>query len=313
MSFDNFKKDVSKIYDFNPDWLNRLKYNPMKALINEAKTYHLLNVLFKLYGSLRINPIIKEINFYHYKQPYVSDLLRNVKSINTKISSFDGACEDNLLNILALLAKLDYFYIYSKNETEGLIKNIFAVGFLEKSENILYLSKLLYYLMRLGYKNMFIERALNKVRKYQKLDGGWPIRFNSKNNNSDVFATLTIHRTFLENNLWINKDFLNKSEQFLNSSFLSKSNTKLELDRWNRIYSGYKKNNIFEGGSVLLLDSLLIKDSNSYYPKSIISWLKVLQLKNGFFPYHARLRNQLNFTSTINILYLFKKYHLYHI
>ena len=36
-----------------------------------------------------------------------------------------------------------------------------------------------------------------------------------KNEKSDIFTTLLMHRCFLENNLWKNKKFLKKSESFL--------------------------------------------------------------------------------------------------
>ena len=81
-----------------------------------------------------------------------------------------------------------------------------------------------------------------------------------KNEKSDIFTTLLVHRCFLENNLWKNKKFLKKSESFLIKNHISDTNTSEEVDRWNRIYVGYRKNNLFEGGTILLLESLLISE-----------------------------------------------------
>ena len=84
--------------------------------------------------------------------------------------------------------------------------------------------------------------------------------------------------------------------------------TNEELDKWNRIYSGYKKNNLFEGGSIVLLEALLLcKKINISKIKSIVDWLQGLQFKDGYFPYHAKLRSEKNISSTIKILSLVKK------
>ena len=115
---------------------------------------------------------------------------------------------------------------------------------------------------------------------------------------------------FAKNNLWINKDFLIKSEKYLTDNHLSEKQSNEELDRWSRIYTWYKKNNLFEGGSVILLEGLLLsnRENNAGKIKSIISWLKSLQLKTGYFPCHSVLTGQKNISSTIKFLHLINTY-----
>ena len=101
-------------------------------------------------------------------------------------------------------------------------------------------------------------------------------------------------------------------EAYLIKNHLSKKETKAEQEMWNRIHCGYKVNNMFEGGSLMYLESMLLSSSgnNKEKIKSLIKWFKSLQLDNGYFPYHAGLAKQENIISTIRILACIKKYYL---
>jgi len=311
MSLNQTRKDILSIYDLNPEWLDGLKYNPIREIINKGKSYHLISLAINVFGVLRANHIIKNINSNHYKQQNVINVIEEIKAIKYQLSSSPKKNqEDRALSLISLISKIDYFCVYSKFEIDDLIKSIIKNQLFYLSENLNYQSKLIFYIIKLNYKNIYIEKALKKIQSFQNKDGGWPLSVSSKNKDSDVFTSLLVHRCFLENSLWKNKDFLKGSERFLIKSHISKTNTSQELDRWNRIYVGYRKNNLFEGGTLLLLESLLLSDSQPRELKALLKWLKGLQLNNGFFPYHSKLKNQPNFTSTIKILSLFKKAYL---
>ena len=99
-----------------------------------------------------------------------------------------------------------------------------------------------------------------------------------------------------------------KTDIFAERNKIRSNQTNEELDKWNRIYSGYKANNLFEGGSILLLESLLLcKNLDTLKIKAIVEWIKTLQFKNGYFPYHAKLKSEKNVSATIKILSLIKK------
>ena len=303
------KKSIANIYDTNPEWTGMLISNPNLDIINKGKTYHLINFLINVCGAVRSNPLIKDINYSHYKQQEIIKVIDDIKKNKKKLSEDLAGNPAHCMDILSLVSKIHYFCIYYQSATDGFIKGILKYNYISRFDNLSYQSKLIFYLIKLGYQNIHIEKVLKKIQGYQNKDGGWPVSL--KNKKSDIFTTLLIHRCYLENNLWKNKDFLKKSENYLIKNHMSESNSSEELDRWNRIYIGYRKNNLFEGGSVLLLDSLLITGRKIKNIKTILRWLKSLQLKNGLFPYHAKLKNQPNLTSTISILSLFKKAHLF--
>ena len=147
------------------------------------------------------------------------------------------------------------------------------------------------------------------MEKYQNKDGGWGAL---KGADSEAFVSLSVFDCYRQNRLWRKKPCVLLLEKYLIKNHLSKNQTKNEQDRWNRIHSGYKKNSIFEGGSLLLLENLL-KDpleSNSKKVKSLIKWLKDLQTDSGYFPYHAGLESQENLLSTIRALSCIKRYYL---
>ena len=103
-----------------------------------------------------------------------------------------------------------------------------------------------------------------------------------------------------------------KLEDYLISNHLSASQSKNEQDRWNRIHSGYKESGMLEGGSLLFLEGLLMSPSelNEKKKKSLIKWLKSLQLNSGYFPYHAELKSQDNLMTTIKSIYCLKMHYL---
>ena len=109
--------------------------------------------------------------------------------------------------------------------------------------------------------------------------------------------------------MWKNKETTQKVESYLIKNHLSKNETKADQDKWSRIHSGYKPNNMFEGGSLMFLESMLVSpsDKNKNKVKAIINWLKDLQMDSGLIPYHAYLKKQENLISTIRVLACMKK------
>ena len=308
MNLNQIKKDMASICDLSPDWVEVLGVNPIPKIVNDGKSYHLISLLINVFGALKPNPIIKNINISHYKRPEIVSISEEIKSARKLILSKALKDAAHHIEILSLLAKIDYFCVYYQSITDDFIKDIVKNGYLTSQDDFRYQAKLIFYLIKLGYKNIYIEKTLKKIQLSQNADGGWGVSSSKKE--SDVFTTLLVHRAFLENDLWKNKDFLIKSEDFLIENHRSQANSSEELDRWDRIYTGYRKNNLFEGGSVLFLESLLISQRHPKRTKMILKWLKELQLKDGFFPYHAKLKNQANLSSTVKILSLFKKYYL---
>ena len=311
MSLRDVRFDILNIIDLNPSWIENLNYNPLEAIVKHGKSHHLLTFLEDVYGFRKDNPVMSEIRYFHYKSPYVDTIFKDLKLKSLGISKINSADMDIILDILTLLAKINHFKIYNKNHIDQLCKEINKSRLIDKVSILRVRAMFLYYMNKLGYENIFSDRSLKKIEEYQNSDGGWPAEALSEKKDSDVFTTLFIYRTFIMNNLWSAKPFLEKARSYLLLNHLNSEHSNEEMDKWNRIYSGYKKNNVFEGGTILLLESLILGKNNDLSKiKSISKWLKDLQFNDGFFPYHAKLKSEKNISSTIKILSLIKKSHL---
>ena len=123
---------------------------------------------------------------------------------------------------------------------------------------------------------------------------------------------MLIFQCFRENRLWRDREIVLKLQTYLIKNHLSEKETKSEQDKWNRIHSGYKVNNMFEGGSLMFLESMLVSPcvDNKNKIKSIANWIDDLQLESGYFPYHADLRKQGNIISSIRVLSCMKRKYL---
>ena len=311
MSLINIKSDLVKIFDLNPDWISHIQYNPLLDIINNGKPYHLISLLRYVFGVKNNNPIMSNLRYVYYKEASVKKIFKDISLSAKKVRGIQDGEVDDFLDVLTLLAKVDYFKAYNKKFLDQLIKEIIASELLFKTPNIKHQASLIFLINRLGYNNVFIDRSLKRIQGNQNSDGGWPMCLDVSDNKSDIFSTLIVYRAFISNNLWVRKDFLNKAEKYLIQNHLSETQTREEIDMWNRLHAGYRKNNLFEGGSAMLLESLLLAGSdNRNKIKSIIAWLKGIQFKTGYFPYHADLKNQENMMSTIRILSLIKKYYI---
>ena len=311
MSLNNIKSDLTHVFDTEPEWITHLKYNPLLDIIEKGKPYHIIALMRYVFGAKNSNPIISNLKFFYYKDPQVKSIFEEIKFKANNLRGAKSQSDDDFIDILTLLAKIDYFEVYNKKYIDILIKEIIASNMILNMSNFKYRSVLIFLINKLGYGNVFLERGLKNIQKYQNSDGGWSLDLNDSSKKSDIFSTLMVYRSFISNNLWKNKDFLINAEEYLIENHLSKKQTNEELDRWNRLHAGYKKNNLFEGGSAILLDCLLLsKNRRSDKIKSIISWIKGMQLKTGYFPYHASLKNQENTSCTIKILSLIKKYYI---
>ena len=314
MSLKNIRLDLSHIVEKDPFWISHLKYNPIKSIIQSGKTYHLIFLLEDVFGFKKSNPMISNIKQFHYKDKSIDNIFKELKESSKKIAKIDKNDNDEILQVLSILAKINHFKVYNKKYIDLLIKEIIKTNLIEKTSILKYQAMLIFFINKLGYRNIFLDKFLKNIENLQNSDGGWAFDISKVNDfrETDVFSTLIIYRVFVENNLWRNKKFLLKAESFLLENHLSEKQNNEDLDRWSRIYIGYKKNNLFEGGTILLLEALLINANkqNQNKIKSIINWLKDLQLKNGYFPYHSALSNQENTSSTIKALSLIKKYYI---
>ena len=311
MSIKNIKSDLIQIFDLEPSWITHLKYNPLKSIINNGKPYHVISLMRYVFGSKNSNPLLNNLRYFYYKDPQVKNIFQDIKDKTHSINDAKNWQKDEFMNILILFAKIDYFEAYSKRYIDELVKEIISNDIFSKTSNLKHRALLIFLISKLGYNNVFLDRALKKIQDFQNPDGGWPLESESSKRTSDLFSTLIIYKSFAYNSLWSRKDFLIKAEEYLINNHLAENQSNEDLDRWSRLYSGYKKNNLFEGGSIILLDSMLLRRGNNNDKiKSIIDWLRSLQLKTGYFPYHASLKNQENIQSTIKILSLIKKYYI---
>tara|TARA_Y100001970_G_scaffold285621_1_gene405880 strand:- start:1960 stop:2904 length:945 start_codon:yes stop_codon:yes gene_type:complete len=308
MSLNHIRADILNIVDIRPSWLERLSYNPIENIIKTGKTHHILHLLEEVFGFMRNNPILGEVRFFHYKNASVDNVLKDLRKTSPLISKIEPDDIESLLDLLTLLSKIHYFKVYNKKDMDFLSREIIKSELIDKTSNLKFRAMFLFYMERLGYSNIFSDKCLSSLKECQNDDGGWSVDISSAENKSDVFTTLLVFRSFVINNLWSNKKFLDKTESYLCQNHLSANQSSEELDKWNRLYSGCKRANLFEGGSVLLLESLLLsKKKNSSKIKSITNWLKELQFKDGYFPYHAKLKTEKNIPTTIKVLSLIKK------
>lgn len=308
MSLNNLKSELLEIVDPNPLWIKHLDYNPISDIVKIAKPYHLLSLVKDVFGAKESNPVISNIKYFHYKEIYVEKIFEDLAAVLGKVENIGN--ENREMEIISLLAKIDYFKAYNKKYTDLLVKEVIQTNLFNKITFLSHQAMLITLIYRLGHGNIYLERYFKHLEESQNDDGGWAMSYGVEK--TDLFSTLIIYHVFTKNNLWINKNFVIKAEEYLTENHLSENQTNEELDRWNRIYTGYKKNNLFEGGSVLLLEGFLLSNrkENMGKIKSIILWLKSLQLKTGYFPYHSTLKAQKNISATIKILHLIKTYYL---
>ena len=303
------KKEIIRIIDLNPFWFS-LRKNPIKDIIQRAKTHQLISILEKLYGFKKTNPILGEIRNFHRKEPIVVKINSEIiKYLEQKINK-ESITEDTVVQTLQLLSKIIYFKVYNKKFIDLFFQFIVKNDLIGFTSFLKIKSLFIYYLNTLNFQNIHIDRYLKQISDCQLEDGGWPKQINI-DIESNIFSTLQIYRTFAANPIWKNKKFLNKSNKFLLNAHMNPSSSKDTIDRWSRLNVGYKFNNLFEGGTLILLESLLhFEKPNKAKIKSIINWIESIQLYNGYFPYHANLKTEKNIDTTINVLYQIKRYNL---
>ena len=309
MHISQIKKDLLSILDVNPDWIATLDINPIANIIKKSKTHELLFLLRKVFGFIDGNPLIKKINKEHYSQDKIQIIFRKIVRIEKDLRERDNVSDQLITNTISLLSEIEYFKIFPNRYSDTFIKTVIKSNFIKEVDNIGYKSKTISLLGKMGYSNIYVDRELKKLENCQNKDGGWGETEGLK---SDVFISLLVFECFRQNRLWKKRDFILKLEDYLISNHLSASQSKNEQDRWNRIHSGYKENGMLEGGSLLLLEGLLMNPSelNEKKIKSLIKWLKSIQLDSGYFPYHAELKSQDNLMTTIKSTFCFKKYYL---
>ena len=303
------KKEILEIVDLDPFWFS-LNKNPIPDIVKTAKSHQLITLLERIYGFKRINPVLGEVRYFHYKESIVIKINSDVVSFFEKKIDKKSLTEDIVFETLQLLAKIVYFRVYNKKFIELLFQQIIKLDMIGFTSFMKTKALFIYYLNILGFRNIHIDKYLKQIADHQLIDGGWPEQINI-NEESDIFTTLHIHRAFVANPIWRDKKFLSKSNKFLIDVHMQKTSSKDIIDRWSRLNVGYKSNNLFEGGTLILLESLInMNENNNRKIKSIINWIKSIQLNDGYFPYHANLKTQKNIDTTIYVLYLLKLCHL---
>jgi len=303
------KKEILEIVDLDPFWFS-LNKNPIPDIVKTAKSHQLITLLERIYGFKRINPVLGEVRYFHYKESIVIKINSDIVSFFEKKIDKKSLTEDIVFETLQLLAKIIYFRVYNKKFIELLFQKIIKLDMIGFTSFMKTKALFIYYLYILGFRNIYIDKYLKQIADYQLIDGGWP-EDSKINKESDIFTTLHIHRAFVANPIWRDKKFLTKSNKFLIDVHMQKTSSKDIIDRWSRLNVGYKSNNLFEGGTLILLESLInMNENNNRKIKSIINWIKSIQLNDGYFPYHANLKTQKNIDTTIYVLYLLKLCHL---
>jgi len=124
MFLKDIKSDILNIIDVKPSWLERLSYNPISDIVTSGKTYHLLYLLEDVFGFKKNNPILSNIRFFHYKDPYVDQISKEVRQKNQFISKIKPNDIEAVLDLLTLLAKINHFKVYNKKSMDLLSKEI---------------------------------------------------------------------------------------------------------------------------------------------------------------------------------------------
>ena len=309
MLINKIKNDVLNIFDLNPDWISGSLKNPLKLIIKDSKSHELLLMLRSLFGTVDGNPLIKRINKFHYSQEKTQKTLEKIVKIDKILNSSKSYDSEFTLDVISLLSQIEFLKVYPNRFSDTFIKSIIKNNLFAQINNRSYLAKLIFLLTKMDFANIHIDKQLKILEKTQNIDGGWG---ELRGESSNVFTSLLVLQCLRENRLWRNKEVTQRVENYLIKNHLSKNETKAEQEMWNRIHCGYKVNNMFEGGSLMYLESMLLScsENNKDKIKTLIKWFKNLQLDNGYFPYHAGLAKQENTISTIRILACIKKYYL---
>ena len=309
MLINKIKNDVLNIFDLEPDWLDSSLKNPLKLIIKNSKSHELLLTLRSLFGVVDGNPLIKRINKFHYSQEKTQKTLEKIVKVDKVLNSSKSYNSEIVLDVISLLSQIEFLKVYPNRFSDTFIKSIIKNNLFAGITTRSYKAKLIFLLTKMGFANIHIDKQLKAFEGRQNIDGGWG---ELRGESSNVFTSLLVFQCLRENRLWRNKKMSQRVEAYLIKNHLSKNETKAEQEMWNRIHCGYKVNNMFEGGSLMFLESMLASpsDKNKDKVKAIINWLKGLQLESGFFPYHADLKKQENLISTIRILACVKKKYL---
>ena len=309
MSISKVKNDVLNIFDLEPDWINSQLKNPLKLVVTNSKSHELLLMLRLIFGVVDGNPLVKRINKFHYSQEKIQITLDKIVKMEKILNTSKSYSHNLIVDVISLLSQIEFLKVYPNRFSDTFIKAVLKNNFISAIHNRSYKAKSIYLLTKMGFGNIFIDRELKVFETSQNLDGGWGEK---RGDSSKVFTSVLIFQCLRENRMWKNKETTQKVESYLIKNHLSKNETKADQDKWSRIHSGYKPNNMFEGGSLMFLESMLVSpsDKNKNKVKAIINWLKDLQMDSGLFPYHADLKKQENLISTIRVLACMKKKYL---
>ncbi len=171
MSINNIKSDLIQIFDFEPNWIEHLKYNPLQDIVRNGKAYHIISLMRYVFGSKNNNPLMSNLRYFYYKEPQVKNIFEEIKAKTYSLNDTKKWQSDDFIGILMLLAKIDYFQAYSKKHMDKLVKEIIANDLFSKTSNLKHRALLIYLIIKLGYNNVFLDRALKDIQSFQNLDG----------------------------------------------------------------------------------------------------------------------------------------------
>ena len=105
--------------------------------------------------------------------------------------------DDEIMQVLCLLAKINHFKVYNKKYIDLLIKEIIKTNLIEKTSILKYQAMLIFFINKLGYRNIFLDKSLKNIERCQNADGGWSFDKSKSDTfkETDIFALGRINRT----------------------------------------------------------------------------------------------------------------------
>jgi len=170
-------------------------------------------------------------------------------------------------------------------------------------------------LLALGLRrNPAVHKTAHWILERQREDGGWlhpHMAAGKKNKTSCIWTSVEIMAFLARYQTFRIKPALQKAGEFILEHMLEANTTTLLPDShsWNVLAVGSKDVQIFQGGTLKVLDSLSLagfNPSNARF-KKLYTWLLEQQLDNGLFPRVAGLDDKGDFGVTVRALEVIRR------